>query len=242
MQPKVLSHDPKVLLFEKFLDPLECMHIRALARPKLEDASLGDDSSSSTDRELRKSQCSLFVANRQREDPIVRSIASRVAKITGVQGPECCEFLQVNRYGPDGFYAPHFDSPHNGLRVATVVFYLNEIERFDEQEAALQDRLLSDQEIDSIFSSSSSSPSSTHSVDYGGHTVFPLVPADPLAPRHRPHLDLQQGLFDGVPISDFLARFAADRSAKKLASDDILKVCFLFILTSSLPCSFFLIC
>lgn len=129
---------PHVVLFENVLTAAECDALIAEAQPRLRRAGVVDsERGGSTIDERRTSE--LAVVQRG-VTPLVARIDARITAITGValaQG----EPLQVMRYGVGAEYQPHYDYfdlgrpgqatalRNGGQRIASLVIYLNDVER-----------------------------------------------------------------------------------------------------------------
>lgn len=129
---------PVVALVADVLDPGECERLIEIGRARVQRSSVVDpDSGSEVTINERQSE-GVFV--NATTDPLVATIDQRLAELFR-QPVENGEDLHILRYGVGGEYRPHFDyfpeeqagSKHHlqrgGQRVATIILYLNEVER-----------------------------------------------------------------------------------------------------------------
>jgi len=117
-----------------FLTPQECDKICEISRNKLTPSKVYSSNTDVENNTVRISdQCWL----KDLDDPIVKQISERVAKITKTD-IKSQEELQVVKYGEGGFYRPHFDACNKetddcsrlnkglGPRYITFIIYLND--------------------------------------------------------------------------------------------------------------------
>lgn len=106
----------------KFLSEDEVRYIKEKAGSKLETSTVGED------RQVDKKQRDSETAWLSLEDPVVRGVAERCARLT--DRPLCnCEQLQVLRYGVGGKYEPHqdvFSDTKGNKRMYTFILALND--------------------------------------------------------------------------------------------------------------------
>lgn len=124
---KVVSWDPRVFFYPKFLTKSECRHLIKTAMPQLKKSVVYDSNGDLVVDSIRTSY-GTFLGRRQ--DPAIGNITERVAKLTHVPAV-FQEDLQVLRYGKQQYYnahldthSDHFDSP----RHITMVIYLVDVE------------------------------------------------------------------------------------------------------------------
>lgn len=112
-----------------FLTPEERNYILAYAEPRFEESRMV----TGTDNSVRKSQTAWI----ERDDPVVTNIIQRVCQLSNMPF-ENAEKMQVVKYGPHGYYNPHYDAScddtpesiefekNGGQRLLTVLCYLND--------------------------------------------------------------------------------------------------------------------
>ncbi|SAK39900.1 2OG-Fe(II) oxygenase superfamily protein [Caballeronia temeraria] len=137
--PKVFScEQPVIALVADVLDHDECDRLIEIGREHVQRSSVVDpDSGKEITIEERKSEGAFLNAS---TDALVETIDRRIAELFR-QPAENGEDLHILRYGVGGEYRPHYDyfpeeqagSKHHmlrgGQRIATVILYLNEVER-----------------------------------------------------------------------------------------------------------------
>lgn len=128
---------PTIIVMGNLLGPSECEALMEAARPRLA-RSLTVDTKTGGE-ELNADRTSEGMFFRRAENPVVRQVEARIARIFGWP-QENGEGLQVLRYGPGTEYKPHYDyfdpnepgSPailqRGGQRMATLIMYLHEPE------------------------------------------------------------------------------------------------------------------
>lgn len=125
----LLSYEPPMVQFDRFLSDAEIAHISSLAEPRFQKSTGGmtrhlDPSRTSSTAWLNDKAHDL--------DPVLRGIDARIANLTGVD-PQGMEHMQVLRYEAGQFYKSHSDFvPEQrlqlcGSRVATFFMYLNDV-------------------------------------------------------------------------------------------------------------------
>jgi prolyl 4-hydroxylase len=127
---------PSTVMYEMddFLTTAECDHIVEIAKKaQLHDSKVYSSKSDLYDTTVRKSEQAWLYD----EDPVIRKMSEKVAKITRT---DIClqEPLQVVHYHPGGFFRPHIDAcdgneeeckrmnGNQGPRHITVLVYLND--------------------------------------------------------------------------------------------------------------------
>jgi prolyl 4-hydroxylase len=137
--PKVFTcEQPVVALLADVLSHDECDRLIEIGRARVQRSSVVDPASGHEVTISERNSDGAFV--NASTDPLVTTIDRRLAELFG-QPVENGEDLHILRYGIGGEYRPHFDyfpeeqagSRHHmqrgGQRVATVILYLNEVER-----------------------------------------------------------------------------------------------------------------
>jgi prolyl 4-hydroxylase len=129
---------PSIAVLEGVLSAEECNAVIELASSRLEPSTVIDPrTGTETIANYRNSEGMFFGLC---ETPLIERLDRRISRLTN-SPLENGEGLQVLRYGPGGHSAPHFDflvpsNPANvaslarsGQRVASLVVYLNDVER-----------------------------------------------------------------------------------------------------------------
>lgn len=125
-QPEVLSDDPCIRVHRRVLSAAECDYLIARAQPELRPSFVVDPASGGHMPHPTRTSFGMSF-DPPSEDPVVRTINLRLARITGTP-IECGEPLHVLRYAPGQEYRPHFDAIPGAAnqRTWTVLVYLNE--------------------------------------------------------------------------------------------------------------------
>ncbi len=136
---KKISSSPEVYECEHFLTKKECDQIIEDARPLLTRSTVIDTGSSDGVIDPRRSSFGMFFSQ-YNESSVIKKIRKSISSLTGIPAQNG-EGIQVLRYGIGGEYQPHFDyfdpSTSGGLfhfnrggqRIATVLLYLNTVEK-----------------------------------------------------------------------------------------------------------------
>lgn len=124
-EPRILSEQPDVRIFERLFTPDECDYLISVAEPLFCPSMVYDKEGRAVKDTMRTSDGAAF--HWLIEDPAIHALNRRVAKATGtrfLQG----EPLQVLRYSPGQEYRPHFDFLEGveNPRPWTALIYLNE--------------------------------------------------------------------------------------------------------------------
>jgi prolyl 4-hydroxylase len=146
IQAKVLSWEPRVFLFEQFLQEFECDHLIQLAQPLMKPSSVvNSETGAAYVDEVRTSKGCFLFANQHKEDGILKSIYQRLAMVTQIPETNAQSF-QILHYDVGQKYLPHFDAydpqlptynklmERGGQRFLTVLLYLNTPEQGGETE------------------------------------------------------------------------------------------------------------
>jgi prolyl 4-hydroxylase len=126
---------PSPRRLEKLLSPEECDHLIRLAdRSELRASEVYDSDQSKVSKRDRQSEQVWLKAN---EDPILERLSLAACRLT-TKPRENQEDVQIVRYGPGGFYNPHYDAcegddkhcrsfvSRGGQRYATLLVYLSD--------------------------------------------------------------------------------------------------------------------
>ncbi|MBR7780378.1 prolyl hydroxylase family protein [Undibacterium rugosum] len=130
---------PRMVLLDNFLSDKECDALCDYARDHLESATVHveDHANGELLRDIRRSDVTSLP---QEQFPLISVIEHRIEALTG--WPQACgEPLQIQRYGVNGKYEPHYDfflndtayyekeMTQGGQRLATLIVYLQQPER-----------------------------------------------------------------------------------------------------------------
>lgn len=127
--------DPLVHVFDDFMTPEECAHLRQLADPGLDRAVVSSDKEGVTSDGRTNSVAWV----RHETTPGARALALRVSKLVGLPLLNA-ESFQVIHYGPGQEYRAHYDAydldsdrgkrctARGGQRLVTVLGYLSDVE------------------------------------------------------------------------------------------------------------------
>ncbi len=130
-----VNEDPRVVVFEDFLEPLEIEQLLAAAQTKLKQALVSSSKSGVASPGRTGSNC--WVPHGY--NAVIENLSLRVADVVGIP-LENAESLQIVHYKQTQQYAPHFDAwdaatergrrcmAHGGQRMLTCLMYLNEPE------------------------------------------------------------------------------------------------------------------
>lgn len=125
----LLSWQPRAFLRHGFLDEGECEHLKRLAQHKLQRSTVVGAEGKGVTTNHRTSQ-GMFLRSRG-QDEVVERVERKMATLARIP-PEHGELLQILHYGPSQEYKAHMDQvrhgDNGGLRAATVLVYLNDVE------------------------------------------------------------------------------------------------------------------
>ncbi|XP_028416786.1 prolyl 4-hydroxylase subunit alpha-1-like isoform X2 [Dendronephthya gigantea] len=130
-----LHVSPEVLYFRNVLTDPEIEVVKRLGRPKLKRAVIQHPETGNLEpADYRISKSGWL---KDSEDPVIRRISKRSEELTGLTFATA-EELQVNTYGMGGHYEPHYDHAQDdeekfpslgtGNRIATLLFYMSDVE------------------------------------------------------------------------------------------------------------------
>ncbi|MFL6727035.1 MAG: 2OG-Fe(II) oxygenase [Sphingomicrobium sp.] len=124
-EPRSLSDQPRVQLFERLLTPAECAYLIDSVEDAFEPSMVYDESQQLVRDTIRTSDGATF--DWLSEDPAVHALNRRIAAATGTSYDQG-EALQVLRYVPGQEYRPHFDWVDSAAnqRLWTALAYLND--------------------------------------------------------------------------------------------------------------------
>lgn len=125
----LLSWKPRAFLRHGLLDERECEHLKRLAQHKLKRSTVVGAEGKGMTTDHRTSQ-GMFLRSRG-QDEVVERVERKMATLARIP-PEHGELLQILYYGPSQEYKAHMDQvrhgDNGGLRAATVLAYLNDVE------------------------------------------------------------------------------------------------------------------
>ncbi|XP_065087112.1 prolyl 4-hydroxylase subunit alpha-2-like [Ochlerotatus camptorhynchus] len=132
-----VSLDPHIVIYYDVISSKEIDKLIKLGRPQIQRSMVGQDDSVKEVSRTRTSQNSWLY---DIDDPLIAKISKRTADITRLN-MKGYDGLQLNNYGIGGKYDPHFDwsepikesepvfkSLGLGNRIATLMFYLSDVE------------------------------------------------------------------------------------------------------------------
>lgn len=137
---KKVCDSPEVYICDHFISDEECDYIIKVSKPTLERSTVVDYKSKDSILDNRRTSLGTFLMGMRLSDPTIKNITARVESVTAIPGKNG-EDLQVLYYGVGGEYQPHFDyfDPatvgggyhhiRGGQRVATLILYLNTVEK-----------------------------------------------------------------------------------------------------------------
>ncbi|KAF8058887.1 P4H3 [Scenedesmus sp. PABB004] len=125
---RVLSWEPRIMHYRKFLTDEECDYIIAQARPRLRRSDVADSMTGRQKVSTVRTSSGMFFE--RGGDPVVRRVEERVAMVTMLPAGHA-EGMQVLHYAVGQTYEPHHDyfsfegrDANGGNRLATVLMYL----------------------------------------------------------------------------------------------------------------------
>ncbi|KAJ7534181.1 hypothetical protein O6H91_13G082700 [Diphasiastrum complanatum] len=129
---KIISWEPRAVIYHNFLSDKECDHLINLAKPSMVKSTVVDSlSGASKDSRVRTSSGTFLDRG---HDSIISGIEKRIAQFTFIP-IEQGEGLQVLHYEVGQKYEPHYDyfydtvnTKNGGQRIATVLMYLTDVE------------------------------------------------------------------------------------------------------------------
>lgn len=131
VRPTVVSWNPRIIYFEKFLSEAECEFLVGLARPRMAASTVVDIATGQGVQSTVRTSSGTFLTTQDRELPTIQNIERRIATFSMVP-EENGELLQILRYEREQEYMPHhdwfsdqFNLKRGGQRVATLLMYLS---------------------------------------------------------------------------------------------------------------------
>ncbi|KAF6254960.1 hypothetical protein COO60DRAFT_261018 [Scenedesmus sp. NREL 46B-D3] len=128
---RVLSWDPRIMHYRRFLSESECDELREMARPQLQRSGVADSITGKSKYDKVRTSSGMFFPRGQNE--LVKSIEERVAMVTMLPADNA-EGMQVLHYENGQEYRPHHDyfsfaerDKNGGNRMATVLMYLTDV-------------------------------------------------------------------------------------------------------------------
>ncbi|KAH8280052.1 hypothetical protein KR018_002265 [Drosophila ironensis] len=132
LRMELLNLDPYMVLFHDVLSSAEISEMQEMATPGLKRATVY--SVSKARNEVVKSRTSKVAWFPDSYNPLTLRLNARIADMTGFDLPGS-EMLQMMNYGLGGHYSKHYDFFNStdpgihGDRIATVLFYLTDVEQ-----------------------------------------------------------------------------------------------------------------
>lgn len=132
LEPTVLSKDPPVQKFGRFVSASDARRLIALCEPRLASSTVGvDDAQKHAQTRQRTSSTCWCSFPGCVDDDAVQRLLARVSEVTGTPAVNA-ESLQMVRYHVGEYYASHHDMaalPHTpqGARLFTLMVYLNNV-------------------------------------------------------------------------------------------------------------------
>jgi prolyl 4-hydroxylase len=136
---EVLSWNPRIVLLHNFLNEKECAHLVSQAKPKLERSGVINEETGGTKTIDYRTSLGMFFDHRG-SDSIIQRIEEKISHLT-MMPVQYGERIQVLRYGPGQEFKPHHDYfdresiggkealENGGQRIATLIMYLNSVEK-----------------------------------------------------------------------------------------------------------------
>lgn len=139
IKEELLNVDPRVVVFHDVITDSEIAKIKEVATPRLHRSGVfalrgADNKQSPGYTSYRTSKSAWLMDN---IDPLIARVSRRAEGLANLT-VESAEDLQVLNYGIGGHYEPHYDFArkdeetsfyeYQGNRVATAVFYLNDVD------------------------------------------------------------------------------------------------------------------
>jgi len=132
-----LNLNPRIVMFYDVLSESETYAVKSIATPRFRRATVQNYKTG--ELETAQYRISKTAWIKREEDDAIENIYKRVGAVTGLN-METSEELQVSNYGIGGHYEPHFDfarreetnaftSLGTGNRIATWLFYFNDVEQ-----------------------------------------------------------------------------------------------------------------
>eukprot|EP00775_Hariotina_reticulata_P011903 gene11903-12047_t len=140
----VVSWDPRIFHYRRFLSDEECDHIWNKAQPRLEKSGVSDVITGEQKTSKVRTSSGMFFE--RAEDEVIARVEQRVATVTMLPAGNA-EGMQVLHYVDGQKYEPHHDyfsfaarDKNGGNRMATVLMYLTDVEAGGETGLALKPR------------------------------------------------------------------------------------------------------
>ena len=128
----VLSWQPRIFLYRKFLTDEECDEMVALAKPRLTRSGVSDSTTGAGKLSDIRTSSGMFFG--REETPMISRVEERIARFTMTESDQG-EGIQVLRYDKTQRYDPHHDyfshehsDDNGGNRLVTGLMYLTDVE------------------------------------------------------------------------------------------------------------------
>ncbi|XP_055351631.1 prolyl 4-hydroxylase subunit alpha-1-like [Paramacrobiotus metropolitanus] len=136
VKSELVHKDPDVIIYHDVISDREIGVIKSLAVPRLQRATV--QNAVTGELETAHYRISKSAWLKSTDDPVIDRVNKRIAAITGLD-TDYAEELQIANYGIGGHYEPHFDFARKaetkvftslgmGNRVATMLFYMSDVE------------------------------------------------------------------------------------------------------------------
>lgn len=131
VEPKVLSQEPRIYLFEDLLSPMECDFLTNLVNGRLKPAGvvLETKDKHTVQTESRNNEQIWITPDEEKNIPLLRHILRRMHRVARIPDTDA-EALQIGRYESMQKYESHLDTDpgHDVERPATLLTYLSDVE------------------------------------------------------------------------------------------------------------------
>jgi prolyl 4-hydroxylase len=136
---EVLSWNPRIVLLRNFLNDKECAHLISAATPKLERSDVINEEAGGSKIVEARTSLGMFFDDRG-SDAVIKRIEEKISHLT-MMSVKYGEIIQVLKYGPGEQFKPHHDYfdketiggkealANGGQRMATLIMYLNTVEK-----------------------------------------------------------------------------------------------------------------
>eukprot|EP00747_Dinoflagellata_sp_TGD_P145589 gnl/TRDRNA2_/TRDRNA2_176601_c4_seq5.p1 gnl/TRDRNA2_/TRDRNA2_176601_c4~~gnl/TRDRNA2_/TRDRNA2_176601_c4_seq5.p1 ORF type:complete len:636 (+),score=105.02 gnl/TRDRNA2_/TRDRNA2_176601_c4_seq5:2-1909(+) len=128
VEPRLVSRDPRIHLFDNFLSHEECDYLMAKAQGRLQPAGVVEQEGNKYAMDAKRTNDQVWLTYQEEKDePLLAHILKRMHRVAHVPDDEA-EALQVGRYELDQKYEMHIDSApeHDVARPATMIIFLEE--------------------------------------------------------------------------------------------------------------------
>eukprot|EP00746_Dinoflagellata_sp_MGD_P142592 gnl/MRDRNA2_/MRDRNA2_75528_c0_seq1.p1 gnl/MRDRNA2_/MRDRNA2_75528_c0~~gnl/MRDRNA2_/MRDRNA2_75528_c0_seq1.p1 ORF type:complete len:577 (-),score=101.18 gnl/MRDRNA2_/MRDRNA2_75528_c0_seq1:35-1765(-) len=129
--PVLVSHSPRIYVFEDFMSKAECEVLMKLVDGRLEPAKVvsSTENKYNTQTQTRNNEQIWLSQHEEKTHPVLRHVLKRMHRVA--RGPDTdAEALQIGRYVTGTKYEGHIDSDpqHDVARPMTLIVYLKDVE------------------------------------------------------------------------------------------------------------------